>query len=143
MIRYRCQDLPTVGHGAFTPIATTNAPASSYGLVKITALLGLKPIPSPKPTAVPPISAIDQTQSSYVAPDYILRDQYVAYADNMGPAADAGIGMARRRLTPIPVPALSWINTALNAMAGSKIGGRGVTAWPRAFQRWPTIGSQR
>lgn len=138
MIRYRVLDLPQKGLGAFTPLAATNPVASSYGLVHVMGSLSTIPIPAPKPKAVPPISAQAETQSSYVAPDIILPDYHVPSTANMGPSQH--IGMAKRRLTPIPVPALSWINTALNSMQTSKIGGRAAMAWPRAFQRWPTIG---
>lgn len=137
-MRYAVNDLPIRGTGAFTPTMPRNPIASSFGTVKRTALLGVTPIPAPKAAAIPPISAVRETQSTYVAPDVILRDQYVAYADNMGPSQH--FGMAARRQTPIPVPAVSWINTAVRAMLGNKIGGRSVMAWPRAFQRWPTIG---
>jgi hypothetical protein len=134
-MRYRVLELPTVGTGAFTPTMPRNPIASSWGLVRVGANLGLTPIISPKPP-VPPISAIRETQPSYVAPDVILRDRYVAYADNMGP--NNYLNMAGRRLTPIPIPAVSWINTAMRAMQGNRIGGRIAMAWPRAFQRWPT-----
>jgi hypothetical protein len=100
------------------------------------------PIAAPAPTRIwaPPISADPMTQGSNVSPDVRLPDIYIAYATNMGPQVH--IGMAARRQTPIPIPALSWINAAMNAMSGNKIGGRTVTAWPRAFQRWPTIGNR-
>lgn len=140
-IRYRVYDLPTVGLGAFTPLASTNPIASSWGLVRLSGSPGTEPIPAPGPTRIwcPPISAQPETQSSNVSPDYKLPDIYIAYADNMGPSVH--FGMAARRQTPVPMPALSWINTALNAMGSSKIGGRIAAAWPRAFQRFPTIGS--
>lgn len=139
-MRYRVLDLPTKGTGAFTPIPTTNPPASSYGLTSATlrGYPGTLAISEPKPAAVPPISAVRETQSSFVSPDVGFWDKYIPSAKYMGPSEH--VGMAKRRLTPIPVPAVSWINTALNAMTGNKIGGRSVTAWPRAFQRWPTIG---
>lgn len=137
-MRYRVLDLPVKGTGAFLPTTFPNPIASSWGLVKVTASMGLDPIPSPKPVGIPPISQQRETQTSYCAPDIILRDQYTTYADNMGPGQH--FNMAGRRLTPLPIPAVSWINTALNAMQGNKIGGRVAMAWPRAFQRWPTVG---
>lgn len=139
-MRYRVLDLPPKGAGAFTPTASTNPIASSWGLVVESGSPGTLPIPRPKAAAIPPISAIRETQSTYVSPDVGLPDIYIPYANNMGPSQH--FGMAARRQTPIPIPALSWINTALNAMSGNKIGGRAAAAWPRAFQRWPTIGSQ-
>lgn len=138
-MRYRVLDLPTVGLGAFTPTASTNPVASSFGLVKRTALLGLTPIPTPAPTRVwaPPISADPTTQPSNCSPDAILRDVYVAYADNMGPVADAGIGMAIRRRAPLPVPAVNVMRAVTQSMGGPHIGGRTQAVWPRAFQRFP------
>lgn len=140
-MRYRVLDLPVLGHGAFTPTLDTNPIASSFGLVKRTGSPGTLPIPAPAPERLwcPPISAQAETQSSNVAPDIRLPDIYIAYADNMGPSQH--FGMAARRQTPIPIPALSWINTALTAMQGPSIGGRIVQSWPRAFQRWPTLAS--
>lgn len=137
-MRYRVLDLPIVGTGAFVPTMATNPIASSYGLVKVSGSPGTLPIPAPKAAAIPPISAIRETQSTYCSPDVILRDVYIPYADNMGPAQH--FGMAARRQTPIPIPAVSWIATAIKSMQASRTGGRATMAWPRAFQRFPTIG---
>lgn len=143
VIKYRVLDLPVAGLGAFTPLPSTNPIASSWGLVKVVGNPGTLPIPAPSPTRLwaPPISADPKTQSSNVSPDVRLPDIYIPYADNMGPSQH--FGMAARRQTPIPVPALSWINNAIQAMSGNKIGGRIAAAWPRAFQRWPTVGSRK
>lgn len=112
--------------------------ASSWGLCRRTGSPGTLPIPAPAPTRLwaPPISAQAETQSSNVSPDVRLPDIYVAWPDNMGPSVH--FGMAARRQTPIPIPALSWINTAMNAMRGVPVGGRTALSWPRAFQLWPT-----
>src|SRR5438445_6043920 len=115
-MRYRVLDLPIKGLGAFTPLPGRNPIASSWALVRTTAQLGRLPISSPHPAATPDISFDPKTTPSNVAPDVITRDCYITYADNMGPSADAGFGMATRRLTPLPVPALSWIATAKKAM---------------------------
>ncbi len=141
-MRYRVLDLPTVGMGAFTPTTSTNPTASSFGLVKVTGTLGLQPVSTPKPERVwaPPISFDPATQPSNVSPDMILPSTYVAYANNMGPAADAGVGMATRRLCPLPVPAVGWIASPGQAMSTPKIAGRTTMAWPRAFQRFPVRG---
>ena len=138
--RYRVYDLPIVGAGAFTPLPTRNPIASSWGLVHLTGSPGTMPIPRPKRNSLIPISADPKTQSTNCSPDVGFPDIYIPYADNMGPSQH--FGMAARRQTPIPVPAVSWINTALNAMSGNKIGGRTAMAWPRAFQRWSTIRSK-
>jgi len=138
-MRYRVLDLPTVGLGAFTPTSTTNPVASSFGLVKRSGAMGLVPVSTPAPTRTwaPPISFDPKTQPSNCAPDAILPDQYVAYADNMGPVADAGVGMAIRRRNPLPVPAVNVIRAATSAMSGPRLGARTQAVWPRAFQRFP------
>jgi len=143
VIRYRVLDLPMQGAGAFTPLATTNPPASSYGLVKISGSPGTLSMPCPAPQKIwcPPISAQAETQSSMVSPDVILWDKYIPYANNMGPAKDAGIGMALRRHCPLPIPARTWTLAPRTAMIMRKAGGRMAMAWPRAFQRFPTMTS--
>lgn len=139
-MRYRVFDLPTKGTKAFTPTMATNPVASSFGLVKVRALMGGVPIPVRAPTRVwaPPISHDPATQGSNCAPDFILPDCYVAFNDNMGPTADAGINMNARRHNPIPVPAVAWNPVATRSMNAPVIGGRNAMAWPRAFQRWGT-----
>lgn len=139
-MRYRVLDLPVKGVGAFMPTPSTNPEASSRGLVKVTGSPGTTPQPAKGPTRVwaPPISADASTQGSNVAPDVWLYDVYIPYADNMGPAADAGFGMAERRHSPLPVPATNIVRVAGKAFSQpSKIAGRGTMAWPRAFQRFP------
>lgn len=137
-MRYRVLDLPIQGAGAFTPAPTTNPTASSWGLVQVTALLGRVPISTGDSKAVAPTygdPGYAHLQGSDNSPDILLRDQYVAYADNMGPSQH--FGMALRRFTPMPVPAVGWIASARKAMVGRKVGGRTQAAMPRAFQRWP------
>lgn len=136
-MRYRVSDLPTRGTGAFTPIPKRTPMASSYGLVKITAALGLEPVPV-TPVPFDGLGADSKTQPSNVSPNLILRDTYVAHADNMGPSADAGIGMSMRRHNPLPVPAASWIPVAPDTFRAARFGGRRAMSWPRAFQRWGT-----
>jgi hypothetical protein len=138
-MRYRVSDLPRNGMAAFTPIPPPTSVASSYGLVKVTGAMGLLPVPVVSAAeTLPPISKVRQTQGSFVAPNVILPDQYVAHADNMGPCADAGIGMAIRRNNPVPVPAKGWIPVPPNALRGRRFAGRQAMSWPRAFQRWGT-----
>lgn len=146
-MRYRVLDLPVQGVGAFTPLSATNPIASSWGLVKVTADLGASnPQSAPSPAKswmpVPGNPGLAHLQDSNNSPDVTTRSMYVTYPNNMGPMADAGIGMATRRRNPIPVPAVSWIRSARKAMPAPKIGGRRVPAWPRAFQRWPVIGGR-
>lgn len=144
--RYRVNDLPVVGLGGFTPLPSTNPIASSWGLVKVSAILGTAPVPTGSPelrkSAYQDTPHIQGTQNS---PDFMLPSAYTAYARNMGPTADAGIGMATRRHSPLPVPAVSASRIPVPAMLGRKTGGRIAMAWPRAFQRFPTrrAGSSR
>lgn len=136
-MRYRVNDLPIKGRGAFTPTPTTNPAASSFGLVRVSAALGLAGVPSPTATHdLPPTSFDPRTQPGNCAPDVIFRDTYVAYADNMGPQADAGIGMAMRRMNPMPVPAVSGILTPNVAFRPRRAGGRKAMNWPRSFQNF-------
>lgn len=139
-MRYRVLDLPVRGMGAFTPLPSTNPVASSQGEVKLLGAPGTQPQPTVAPTRswAPPTSFDKNTQPSNVAPDVWLYDQYTPLATNMGPAADAGIGMASRRLCPLPVPALNYARIPGKAFQQpTKIAGRGTMAWPRAFQRFP------
>jgi hypothetical protein len=113
--------------------------ASSWGLVKNFGAPGTLPVNVPAPTKVwaPPISADPKTQGSNCSPDVWLKDTYYPVADNMGPAADAGIGMALRRHNPLPVPSGTYQLRANKAMIIPKVAGRAALPWPRAFQRFP------
>jgi hypothetical protein len=136
-VRYRVLDLPVVGRGAFTPLPTTNPRASSEGLVKVSAELGLVPVPvAAKQNGIPSFSLDKMTVGTNVVPDVILPDCYIPYANNMGPAQH--IGMAARRKTPLPVPAKSGLFSPGIGFRAKAVGGRKTVAWPRAFQRWPT-----
>lgn len=145
MIRYRVLDLPTVGTGAFTPIAAHDPLSSSWGLVHRYGAPGNLAVAVDNPHRyLPNLTADDPRVSpSNVSPDVIRPSLYVASARNMGPQADAGIGMRTRRHTPLPIPALSWVLSARNAMRRPKIGGREVQDNPRAFQRWPSLSHRR
>lgn len=140
-MRYRVLDLPVQGNGAFTPLMSTNPIASSWGLVHVSGSPGTTPIQAPKPqnSWLPVPDKAAKTQPSNCAPDIIFPDLYVASARNMGPVAD-GFGMATRRFTPIPVPAVRYTRIPRNAMSGPHTGGRRAPIWPRAFQRFPSLG---
>lgn len=142
-VRYRVDDAPRWGAGAFAPVATRNPVASSYGLVHVSGSPGNQPVPSPPPAAIPPDSFDARTQPSNTAPDVIRPSLYVASAANMGPEAGAGVGMTRRRLHELPVPAADPLRIPQTAMVGPHLGGREQTPWPRAFQRWPVRGARR
>lgn len=134
MARYRVLDLPVLGVGAFTPTASTNPIASSWGLVSTYGSPGGFPAKVGQPFGAHQHNS-PETDSSNHAPNMILPAIYIAGTRNMGPVAD-GFGMATRRLTPMPIPAMSWIAAAKQAMRGPKIGGRRAVDNPRAFQRF-------
>lgn len=141
-MRYRVLDLPVKGAGAFMPVPTTNPRASSWGLVHVNGSPGTEavPVPAPQRSYLPSQTrsgGVNSAQGSDVAPDYILPSIYVAGTENMGPAADAGVGMLARRLNPMPVPALTYPATPKVAQITPRIGGRATMTWPRAFQRFP------
>lgn len=135
-MRYRVLDLPAKGTTAFTPQPMTNPIASSWGLVHVFGAPGTMPIPVHRPFGAHAINAPD-VQGSNRSPDIILPSIYIASAVNMGPAADAGIGMATRRLAVLPVPARGWRASVRSAMLGRRVGARSQLPWPRAFQRFP------
>lgn len=142
-MRYRVLDLPAQGAGAFMPTPSTNAPASSWGLVHVHGSPGTDPVPAPAPqrTYLPSLTArggVDSAQGSMVAPDIILPSVYVAETANMGPSCDTGLGMRVRRLNPLPIPALSWTRLPQVALNTPRYGGRSTMPWPRAFQRFPS-----
>ena len=145
-MRYRVSDLPVRGVGAFMPLPTLGPAASSYGLVKRTGAPGNNPVPSPRPGFLPSLTkqgGVNSAQPGLAgSPDVFLPSVYVAYADNMGPSADAGLGMAARRANFIPMPT-STANRLpnLTGVHQSRLGGRRQIGWPRAFQRFPFVGS--
>lgn len=144
-MRYRASDLPPVGLGAFMPIPAITPSQATNGLIVRFGMPGTVAVqaPAPRTQGLPALTAQghgpNSAQPSDVVPDYILPSIYVASARNMGPSAvpGAGIGMARRRLNELPVPALDPTRIGVNAAQPAKIGGRAATAWPRAFQRFP------
>lgn len=139
-MRYRVNDLPARGLGAFTPIPTTSPAASSQGLLRVTGAPGTDAVPAPDPAALPSLTArggVNSAQGSAVTPDVIFPSIYVASADNLGPEHDAGIGMWRRRFCELPMPALNPGRVPVVAMGSPKVAGRAAIAWPRAFQRFP------
>lgn len=139
-MRYRVNDLPARGLGAFTPIPTTSPAASSGGLQRVIGAPGNVAVEAPDPAALPSLTVrggVNSAQGSAVSPDVIFPSIYVASADNMGPEADAGIGMWRRRFCELPMPAINPGRVPVVAMQAPKVAGRSAIAWPRAFQRFP------
>jgi hypothetical protein len=139
-MRYRVNDLPARGLGAFTPFMATTPAASSQGLLRVIGAPGTDPVEAPDPAALPSLTAqngVNSAQGSNVTPDVIFPAIYVAAADNCGPEADLGIGMWRRRFAEMPMPAIAAGRVPTNAFQPPKVAGRRALAWPRAFQRFP------
>jgi hypothetical protein len=139
-VSYRTLDVPPFGAGAFMPSPARNPVASSYGLVQVEGAPGTDVVPSPRPAALPALTrraGVDSAQGSAVAPDVILPAIYVAFADNMGPECDTGIGMARRRLNELPVRAIDPGRLPVPVWQQYPAGARPLP-WPRAFIRWPS-----
>lgn len=141
-IYYRTLDVPPYGAGAFMPQPARNPVASSYGLVIIDGAPGTQPVSSPRPAATPsqtarPQGSVDSAASSDVAPDWILPAIYIPRAQNMGPAADVGIGMARRRLNELPKRAIDPGRQPVPVWQKFPAGGKQLPQ-PRAFVRWPS-----
>lgn len=141
-VSYRVLDVPPYGAGAFMPQPARNPVASSYGLVQITGAPGTDPVPSPRPVATPsqtarPQGSKDSAAGSDVSPDFIFPAIYIPWAANMGPAADTGLGMARRRLNELPVRAIDPGRRPVPVWQQFPTGARPLP-WPRAFVRWPS-----
>lgn len=143
-MRYRVSDLPVAGVGAFMPLPVLGPVASSYGLVKISGSPGNTPEPSPRPGFLPSLTVQGGKNSAQPglagSPDVFLPSVYVAYANNMGPSADGGLGMARRRNAELPMPTAT--SNRLPNLTGTffaRKGGRAQIGWPRAFQRFPFV----
>lgn len=141
-IYYRTLDVPPYGAGAFMPQPARNPVASSYGLVIIDGAPGTVAVSSPRPPATPsqtarPQGSVNSAAGSDVSPDVILPAIYIPRAANMGPSADTGIGMARRRLCELPVRAVDPGRQPVPVWQKFPIGGKQLPQ-PRAFIRWPS-----
>lgn len=141
-MRYQTLDLPPSKAAGFMPIPAATNTAAGWGLVHILGAPGTLEVEAPSPDgSLPTISARagrDSARPSDVSPDVAFPSIYVALATNMGPAADAGIGMWRRRFNELPVPALNPTRVATSDSLVTTKGSRVSQAWPRAFQRFPT-----
>lgn len=145
-MRYRVNDLPVKGVGAFTPLLATTPAASSQGELIVEGAPGTDLVDAPDPAALPSLTArggVNSAQGSKVTPDAIFPAIYVARTANLGPAADAGIGMWRRRHNELPMPALTPFATPAVAQTAPRVGGRLSMPWPRAFQRFPARSGSR
>jgi len=144
---YRVPDLPRKGAGAFLPPLVQHAEVSSWGLVHVSGAPGTMAVASPKPSTTNiRAGALGQaveprTMPSWCSPDVILPAIYVASVRNMGPQQGA-LGVRVRSTNDVPVPAINIVRSAaVTQAAPPKLGGRKVTPWPRAFQRWPSVTS--
>lgn len=133
-VRYRVQDTPDRGVGAFSPLPAVNPVASSYGLVHVFGAPGTLPVPAPYPAATPDPSNDPKTVSSACSPDVMTPAIYIASTRNMQPPVPTRIH------NDMPVPAIGWQRVPKQALkAPPRLGGRGVIPWPRSFQRWPSL----
>jgi hypothetical protein len=141
-MRYRTDDLPPAGVGAFMPIPASDPVASSWGLVHVVGAPGTMAIDVPDPDeSIPPVSArggINSARPSDASPDVIFPSVYYTRIANLGPEAGIGLGLTKRRFNELPVPAVN--PTRIPIVAGTykpaKLGGRLAMLWPRAFQRF-------
>ena len=139
-VSYRVLGLPAKGTGAFTPLPARNPVASSYGLVQISGSPGTMAVPVNPPRYIGNLTsqpAPDTAQGMDVSPDVILPAIYIPWADNMGPAADTGLGMTRRRFNELPIRAGDPGRLPVPVAMQFPAGGRQLP-WPRAFIRWPS-----
>lgn len=147
-MRYRVSDLPVAGVGAFMPIPTRGPVSSSYGVVELAGAPGDVAQPSPRPRFLPSLTAqggVNSAQPGLAgSPDVFFPNMYVAYATNMGPSADGGLGMTRRRFNELPVPAVNPLRlpNTTGTRQPPRLGGRSQVPWPRAFQRFPNRGEK-
>lgn len=144
-VRYRVPDLPTAGAGAFLPTPVTRAELSSWGLVSVRGAPGTLSVPSPKPSTSniragqQGQTVDDKTISSFDSPDVFFPSIYVPGTENQGPQRGA-LGINVRIHNDVPAPAINVIRApAVAQTPPTKLGGRRVTPWPRAFQRFPTV----
>lgn len=145
MIRYRADNLPARGVGAFAPIPAISPNASSWGLVDTHGFPGNLPIDCPDPDeSLPSLTAqphgVNTARPSDVTPDYILPVIYFTRIFRaFGPGGTTiGLGMTARRFNEMPVPAGDWTRIPITSgtYQPAKIGGRIAMNWPRAFQRF-------
>lgn len=149
MFRYRVSDLPPNGVGAFMPIPAGDRVALGWGSVNVVGSPGTDPSPAPAPQAsyLPALTAlggVDSAQPSRATgvPDQMLFSVYYTDAFAQGPAADAGIGMTRRRFNELPMPAVDPARIPIVSMQPApRLGGRIQIGWPRVFQRFPSVSS--
>ena len=117
--------------GALMPTPTTTPRASSGGLVRVFGAPGTMPVPAPRPSAIPPVSADPRTQPSACAPDYMLPSVYVPSAANMHPP------MCLQRINELPVPAISPYALPRIAQRSRRMGGQNQVVQPPVVQTWP------
>lgn len=141
MARYRTDQVPVYGAGAFMPSMTTNPTASSHGLVRIDGFPGTTPVQSPHPASTrggaPNGAVATGTQGSANAPDLIFPAIYIPRAKNMGPAQDE---LRVRSDNVLPVPAIDPGRTPAAVFRPARVGGRRQIPWPATATTWPSVG---
>lgn len=132
--RYKAENLPIRGVGAFAPTQSLNPSASSYGLVHVAGAPGSLAVAVEPPSALPVVSVNPKTAPSNCAPNVIFPSVYVASVANMGPQVPI------RPANVMPAPATDFVRVARTDLRPPpRLGGRRVIPWPRAFQRWGSV----
>jgi hypothetical protein len=125
---------------ALLPVMPMSPMSTIWGANGLEAHPGNQAIPSPRPGALPPVSANPLTQPSMVAPDVIF-PTYSLVHDNPGLRGP----VARVSQHTLPVPAVSMYKVAAQqpkiAYRARRFGGTGQVAQPGVATVWPDINS--
>jgi len=125
---------------ALLPVMPRSPMSTIWGASGIEAHPGDQPIASPRPGALPPISASPLTQPSMVAPDVFFPTISMVH-DNPGLRGP----VRRESQHTLPVPAVSLYKIAAQApriaYRARKYGGAGQVAQPGVATVWPDVNS--
>jgi hypothetical protein len=159
-IRYRVDDVPSWGMGAFAPVPAMTGTAATAGTQR-RYLQQWTDAPNPGQNAFNngPCWNDGNTQGSYVdahaagvtSGAFIPRPSpnarhFMQYWVGLGPSAGPNgtdLTMAIFSDTPVPVPAHNIGRAAMPAMKQPPWATIVSTAWPRPFISWPSWGSSR
>jgi hypothetical protein len=144
-MRYRVENVPVAGAGAFMPGLTLNGVSFGAGLSNpIVGFPGTREVPVDHDQRLSPYGFDPKTQPSNVAPDVILPALYVPPTVNMGPWS-ARSAMRTRGIgdggNPIPEPAGAPSGIPIPAFRPARIGGSKVVGWPRTVPQWRSVTS--
>lgn len=141
MLRYRADNLPGVGMGAFMPNLTRPGWASSVGLETATVVgfPGTDPVPIERTWNISPLGWEPHgfTKPSKCAPDEITPAVYLSHTRNMGPFAPRGAAAIRMSDQELPMPATPVAAAATPVFRPAAVGARD-TSWAGS---WPNVAS--